>query len=233
MENTTDLKIKEENEGSLMINLGSPLPILLRQAEMVISSGLAPSNIVEASQVLVIWTTGKEIGIPPMAALNNIYIVDGRPVLNKHIVNTLVQREGWTPVKVEDMVQLPSGDFRTTYRFIHTEKVKKIREEKKKLITEFGDSPHLESLMRDLDFELSAVIRDFSFSWNDAQLQKLTGKSNWQKMPRIMLETRALTLGAREVAPAAMMGMMEVSEMADVKNVEYVLDDDGNAILQQ
>ena len=45
-----------------------------------------------------------------------------------------------------------------------------------------------------------------------------------------MLRTRALALGARLVAPEALMGMYEVNEMADMQDVDIEVDETGTII---
>lgn len=51
----------------------------------------------------------------------------------------------------------------------------------------------------------------------------LTEKDNWKKMPKIMLYTRCLAIGARRVAADAILGMYETSEWADVVGQNYTL----------
>lgn len=220
----------ETAPANMHIDLSSPLPILQRQANLIIDSGIVTK--LDTAGVMAIWATGHELGIPPMAALNNMNIIDGKPVLNKHIINTLVQKAGWTPVLTENFVSYQEGDVRTTYRFLFTAGIEKLRAERKKLVKEVTNEVALASINRDIDFQLSAYIRDFSFTWADATLMQLTNKSNWQKMPKIMMQTRCLTLGAREVAPEVLMGMYETSEMADVSGTPYVLDEEGNPIIE-
>jgi len=46
-----------------------------------------------------------------------------------------------------------------------------------------------------------------------------------------MLRSRALSIGARFVAPHAMLGMYETSEWADVVNIDSIeIDEDGEII---
>ena len=45
-----------------------------------------------------------------------------------------------------------------------------------------------------------------------------------------MLYSRAMSQGARRVAPDVLMGLMETTELADSNGVEYKLDSEGNLI---
>jgi len=44
------------------------------------------------------------------------------------------------------------------------------------------------------------------------------------------MRSRCLTLGARFVAPQAVLGMYEVSEMAEIVNEDIILDTEGEII---
>jgi len=71
----------------------------------------------------------------------------------------------------------------------------------------------------------------YKFSWNEATKMGLTDKDNWVKMPRTMLNWRTLTFTARFLAPRVMMGMHTIDEIADMENIPYIMDEDGNTIL--
>ena len=49
-------------------------------------------------------------------------------------------------------------------------------------------------------------------------------------MQLIMLRARTLAIGARFVAPNALLGMYETSEAADFSNVDVLLDEEGSVI---
>ncbi|MDA3822283.1 MAG: hypothetical protein PF450_06685 [Bacteroidales bacterium] len=215
---------KTENVSTLTIDLKSPLPVLKRQAELIANSGLVPVTDPEA--IMIMWLTGNELGIPPMAAVNNIYVVQGKPVLNKHIVNALLQRTGWTAMIYEDLVGLENGDARTTYKFVNQAAIDKLQSRKAELAKITNDAL-LTSLLEDIKAQAETYTRYYSFYWSDAVNMKLDVKDNWVKMPRIMMQTRCLVLGAREIAPRALMGMYEVTEWSDAKNGDYTMDEEG------
>lgn len=50
-----------------------------RFAEMIWRSGMAPKDIDTPEKVLVVMQMGMEVGLPPMAALNGICVINGRP----------------------------------------------------------------------------------------------------------------------------------------------------------
>ena len=63
------------------------------------------------------------------------------------------------------------------------------------------------------------------FSFTEAQQADLFGKDNYKKYPRIMIAHRAFILGARDIASAILMGVMESSELKIVEGVELAPDD--------
>ena len=65
------------------------------------------------------------------------------------------------------------------------------------------------------------------FSFSEAQVAELIDKENYRKYGRIMVSTRAFTLGARDIADDLLMGCMEVTELKQVNNIK--LDDDDYA----
>jgi hypothetical protein len=50
-------------------------------AKAVIDSGLAPKSFTTPQAVLVVIQFGAEVGLPPMAALQNIALINGRPAI--------------------------------------------------------------------------------------------------------------------------------------------------------
>lgn len=218
-------------DASLVIDLNKPIEVLRKQAEMIAESGIAPTTIPE--HIMIMWQTGKELGFPPMASLNNIFVVEQRAVINKHLINALLNRAGWKAVLVEDFVPInqEGTDVRTTYKFINVRKINELIEKKKELV-KIQNQEIVATLLEDYKLEAEAYVQYYSFTWSQAASMNLTGKSNWLKMPAIMMQTRALVFGARHVAPEAMMGMMEITEWSDAKGVEYKLDEDGNVIHQ-
>jgi len=218
---------------SLTINLDSPIEVLRKQATMIADSGIAGTNNPEA--IMIMWLTGKELGFKPMASLTNIFVVNDRPALNKHIINALLQKEGWVASLVENFVKVEGvNDHRTTYEFRNVKKLKEVVAMKMELAKQKDVSDEIKaSILKDLDEISKAYIQRYSFTHSQAYRMKLLEKSTWQNMTEIMMQSRALVLGARQVAPRALMGMPEISEIADVQNVPYGLDEAGNVLIHR
>jgi len=63
------------------------------------------------------------------------------------------------------------------------------------------------------------------FSYTEAQQAELFAKDTYKKYARILIGHRAFTLGARDIASDALMGVMETSELKIVENVDLSPDD--------
>jgi hypothetical protein len=63
-------------------------------AEAISRSGLAPQAARSPEAVMVILAQGAELGLPPMAALRQIHVVNGRAVLSADLMRALVLRMG-------------------------------------------------------------------------------------------------------------------------------------------
>lgn len=177
-------------------------------AEQTMSSGLTPRGVNTVEKVMTILLTGRELGFTPMISLNNIHVIEGKPTVGVHLVAAMLKRAGvdWKTVKdyepIIKKVKQADGtekegasDYVTTIRFYRKGSHGGIMEE------------------------------DVSFSFRDAQTAGLLGKSNWKGYPKSMTWNRCLVLGARRVAPDALLGMYETSELADANNIDIPLEE--------
>ena len=77
----------------------------LAVAEQLVKTGFLPPQIKTAQQALLIIETGRELNIPPMEALRNIFIVDNKTALASQLMLSLIYRSE----KLED-IQIKDGD---------------------------------------------------------------------------------------------------------------------------
>lgn len=61
-------------------------------AQCVHRSGMAPKSLAKPEQILIALQMGAELGIPPMQALANIAVVNGRPTIWGDLLVALVRR---------------------------------------------------------------------------------------------------------------------------------------------
>jgi hypothetical protein len=83
-------------------------------ADVVLKSGLLPTSIKSAETALTIMLKAREIGIPPLYGLNNIVVVQGKPVCSAELMLALIYRDhGDNALIVEESTAL---ECRVSYR---------------------------------------------------------------------------------------------------------------------
>ena len=63
------------------------------QAATIVKSGFLPPAINTPEKALALMLKGRELGVPPMAALTSISIVQGRPVCSAELMLALIRRD--------------------------------------------------------------------------------------------------------------------------------------------
>lgn len=79
--------------------------VICEQSQMLLKSGFLPQSIKSPEQALAIILQGRELGIGPMAALNNISIIQGKPTVSPQLMLAMANATR----EVED-VQITSSE---------------------------------------------------------------------------------------------------------------------------
>lgn len=145
-------------------------------------SGMFP-NVRKTAEAVVKIIAGREFGLGPMAAMNGIHMVDGRPTLAANLIAGQIKRS-------------PKYDYKI------------IRREADGCELEFFE---IHAVKRVLGRELTTMdeaisIGKMTFEKKDAERAGLLGKQNWRKYPRDMYFARCLTAGARTYCPDVLGG---------------------------
>lgn len=135
-------------------------------ATTILDSGLLPSNINTPEEVITIVQHGKELGLTPHIALNNIHVIQGRPTMSSAILGALLKRRGiewvwdedFNPVLDENGKPEIVGDQANKRTTIHF----------------YWKSINLDRVMD----------TTHSVTWAQMVLSKYTTKDNWQKYPK-------------------------------------------------
>jgi len=165
--------------------------------------GFFPPSFKSAEAVVATILQGRELGLKAMVSLQNIYFISGKPCLGLWAIAGLIRNKGIVSKTIKDAEPVLNSagaicDYVTTIRFYrYSNALRQVVEE------------------------------DCSFTMKEAMAADLAGKDNWKKYMKSMLYARCYSMGARRVAPDIMMGIYEVSEMADAKNVAYKVSDTG------
>jgi len=84
-------------------------------ASTIIDSGLLPNSITEPEQVITIVQHGKELGLSPHVAINNIHVISGRPTLSSTMLGALLKNRGieWVWDEDFDIIKDENGKAET------------------------------------------------------------------------------------------------------------------------
>jgi len=180
-------------------------------AKVIIDSGLLPNTITEPEQVITIIQHGKELGLSPHVALNNVNIIQGKPTLSSTIIGALLKRRGIEWIWDEDFeilkdkdgnvakTQSGAANRRTTIHFFW----------KSKVTNRVMEATH-------------------SVTWAQFEIAGYTTKQNWERFPKEMLRARCLSSSVRALFPEVLSGFY-----TDIEMVEELSPDDYSITLNE
>ncbi len=183
-------------------------------ATTVIDSGLLPHSITEPEQVMTIVQHGKELGLTPHVALNNIHVISGRPTLSSVMLGSLLKRRKVEWVWDEDFVM--------------------IKNEKDEYEQASDGTPNRKSTIHFYwKSEVTGGVQEatFSVTWAQFILSGLTTRENWKKMPKEMMRARCLAFACRALFPEVLSGFyteLEIQDLEPDENVTVKLNDEGD-----
>lgn len=99
------------------------VPQMFKMAEHLQASGLLPSCYRRPEQVFLVIQQGRELGVPPMAAINGISVIQGKPTIGANLMAALIFKSGKgtfsvkvrTPKKSE--IEFVRGGEKTVFAF--------------------------------------------------------------------------------------------------------------------
>jgi len=103
----------------------------------------------------------------------------------------------------------------------------------KKLPVDYRSTYIFTRKKRDIDGAWITVTAKGSFSWREAinaGLVKDSPKAAWNAYRNLMINTRAFTFGAREIADDLLMGNYETTELLDFSGVNYDITTSGGEV---
>jgi hypothetical protein len=198
-ETSTDVATITQQQAITKLNDFSNVEEMKKWATIVIDSGLLPSAVTEPEQVITIVQHGKELGLSPHIALNNIHVISGRPTLSHTMLGTLLKRKGVEWVWDEDFESIIGKDGKP-------EKMGDGSTNKRTTIHLFWKSPVTDRVME----------TTFSVTWAQMVLAGFTTKDNWKRMPKEMMRARCMTYAVRALFPEVLGGFYTDIEIADV-----------------
>ena len=174
---------------------------LFRFSNAIVASGLAPKSFKTAEQVIVAIQFGMELGLPPMAALNSVMVVGGRPSLWGDAVPGICAK--LTESYKDEEIGTKGADdwgWRIT--------VKRVG--------------RADPIVRTFTVADAKTAKLWQKKGNEGQ------DTPWITNPSRMLFARARTFAFRDLFPDLMRGLLTVEEARDIpaepKNVTPTLD---------
>ncbi len=163
-----------------------------RFSTAVAKSGLAPKGIEQPEAIFVALEMGLEVGLPPMAALQNIAVINGRPSI-------------WGDAQLA--VVRGTGDLEVFEEWYEADNARLPRNPAK-----FTDSTAAVCRVKRRGSEPVEV----SFSVSDAKTANLWGKTGpWSQYPARMLRFRARSFALRDTFGDALKGLRAAEEVQD------------------
>lgn len=222
-------------------------------AKTFIGGALCP--IKNESDFVIAVISGNQLKLPFMTSINNIFAINGKPAMSTHLIRALLIKGGVTFQKIYDNepmfdffegikdsegnlvakkvkginaqgqpIEVPIKRGTATLDQIDTTKyVVGNKEANRITLYEF------ERMIKRPDGTFKTMKGTGKFTMVDAYTAGLVAdsdKSSWNKYPARMLDARASTIGAREIAPDIIFGMHSISELADAAGVKYEMGDD-------
>lgn len=210
---------------------------LLALSEVLVKSKLCPLKSKEDAFVAI--QTGKELGLPFVVSVSQIYPIEGKPTLGVHIIRGILLREGIFFNKTHDC-----EDY---FAFAATKDGVIQKENDKPIIVKKGflDEQPENTLKSKIDVRTQYIFeRDIkspsgkwrtitvksSFGVTDVNMAELGEKTNYKRhLPR-MLDARAFAIGSREIADDILNGIYTPTEMIDgfnIEDIDYTIDEEG------
>lgn len=111
----SDKKQSTENQVAKLDNF-SNIGEMTLWANTIINSGFLPDSISTPEEVITIVQHGRELGLTPHIALNNINVIQGRPTVSSTMLGSLMKGRGIEWVWKEDFITVKddSGSVQKT-----------------------------------------------------------------------------------------------------------------------
>lgn len=161
----------------------------MEQLQILIDSKSLPANIKTIEQAFTIAQFGKDLGLKPMQAFHQIYSIQGRLSLSARALGGLLWANGIGYKTIQDYELVVRG----------TDK----------------DGKEIKDRVTTIEFYRGNITDRTSFYFSEAIKAGWTTKDNWVKMPKQMLYSRCLSMGANRIAPDKVQGLYTTEEVMD------------------
>lgn len=184
---------------------------------------------------LVAILMGKDLGLPPTVALNNIYSIEGRGAMGIHLMTALCLKAGVTYEVLEDFSPLYGVYVKGANNAAQLSRTATLNELKEFMLDgEKAGSDIVDYITR---IKLSRVVKRPNGEWKEISFTSeyklstaaeagLLKKANW-KYKETMTLNRCLSKGYRAIAADVVFNMQEISELTDALDIPVNVDNTG------
>lgn len=205
---------------------------LLALSTVLVKSKLCPLKSPEDAFMAI--QTGKELGLPFVTSVSQIYPIEGKPTLGVHIIRGLLITKGIFFNRTHDC-----EDY---YEFAIKDGEGKFSTIKKGFVDEQPNGTVKKKIDVRTRYEFERDVKSPSGSWRTLKISSSFGltdvmsaglneKQNYVKHFPRMLDARAFAIGSREIAADILLGIHTPQEMIDanphVQDVDYSIDEEG------
>lgn len=175
------------------------LDSMWRLSNYISVSGLAPKGIEKPEAIVVAIQLGLEVGLTPMAALQNIAVINGRPTI-------------WGDAQLA--VVRGTGELESFVEYYEENGARLVRNP-----STFSDTTTAVCRVKRKGQE----VNESSFSVSDAKKAGLWGKTGpWSQYPARMLRFRARSFALRDNFGDALRGIRSTEEAIDIRDAEVI-----------
>ena len=181
----------------------------LEEYQIILDSGAIPGSLDSPQKLMTVVQTGKELGMPPMVAINNINVIKGRTVISSAMLAALLKQHGYE--------YLYSQDFNVTTD----------EDGEQRITTELEIS-----WISKLDNKTVKTAK-FAVTWAEMERAGYTTKDNWSKYPKNMMRARCMAYAVRALCPEILLGFYTDLEIVDAMdtNHEVHMNEEGDVVI--
>jgi len=206
---------------------------MLALANILVKGKMCPLK--EPADVVIALMTGKELGIPFISSITQIYPINGTPTLGTHIQKGLALKNG--------IIYTRTRHYEAKYMFVKVDdNGKPVLVDKKPVIVSNGflDEQPAGTKKKEIDRiteyrltrelyiptsrRISIMVQTGSFSLSEAKKAGLLEKDNWKFYPKDMLDARAFDRAMSEIADDIKHGLKspEIISGGDIQEVTII-----------
>jgi hypothetical protein len=224
---------------------------MLEFGKQICISELSPLKT--PNDVVAALLMGKELGLGVMTSINNIYPINGKASSGIHIIAAQLLKAGITYSIIADYEPVFQVSLRTKDEngkdipvlnkdaqgnpvpvFVgkarHTQEVRE-NEKKGSTIIDYVTIIKFNRVVKQPDGTYLPMEIISEFYYTDIP-EALLKKDNWKNWLKLMMYSRCFTNGSKRIGDDVLLGLSETSELADLNNIPYKIEDGVAVIIQ-